>query len=221
MTGELRKLTTKEVAMLRALCARHTGLLSCLSGKQVMGLRGGGVRFVDSSAFNEVVAGAQFDDADGVRAHIAVSVDESGNLFEMDIWKDDLSPLIDYPDPVEVSICDVTFMRRRRKLTDAEIAIVKKLCDESVLVDLELQVVEVMPDGEMGSVKFVDAEDFGAEIATAQFADADGVPVSVAINVDKAGRLFEIDMWKVDFSPLIRYPRPEDLYSINEGLRRS
>jgi len=39
----------------------------------------------------------------------------------------------------------------------------------------------------------------------------DGVPVSIVLNTDSTGSLYEVDFWKVDFSPLLRYPRPSDL----------
>jgi hypothetical protein len=33
------------------------------------------------------------------------------------------------------------------------------------------------------------------------FKDIDGTPVSAALNVDQQGNLYELDIWKVDFSP--------------------
>lgn len=41
--------------------------------------------------------------------------------------------------------------------------------------------------------------------------DDDGVSVIIELNVDERDKLFELDLWKVDFSPLRRYPNPEDL----------
>jgi hypothetical protein len=70
-----------------------------------------------------------------------------------------------------------------------------------------------MHDGGMGSIRFVQPEPqpFGKELAEAQYVDSDGVLVSIALNTDIMGRLFELDFWKVDFSPLRRYPEPSDL----------
>jgi hypothetical protein len=51
----------------------------------------------------------------------------------------------------------------------------------------------------------------GKKIAEAEFTDEDGTLVSAAVNLDENGELFELDIWKVDFSPLKRYPRPEAL----------
>ena len=66
--------------------------------------------------------------------------------------------------------------------------------------------VEEMSDGGMGSLLFAGSVDrrFGECIGEAEFNDADGVLVSVALNVDQRGELFELDLWKVDFSPLQR-----------------
>ena len=44
-----------------------------------------------------------------------------------------------------------------------------------------------------------------------KFNDADGVPVSAALNLDQDHHLFELDVWKVDFSPLQRWPTAQDL----------
>ena len=90
---------------------------------------------------------------------------------------------------------------------------------ESVLVaGLEHSKVRDMQDGRMGSIKF-NPEFPGRRrmagcIAEADYMDADGVPVSIAINVDQAGRLFEVDIWKVDFSPLVKYPTPKTVRNV-------
>jgi hypothetical protein len=81
---------------------------------------------------------------------------------------------------------------------------------------LQCSLVIDMKDGNMGSIRFVNAghRTLGKVLAEAEYKDADGVPVSIAINADNNGDLFELDFWKVDFSALKRYPQPSDLYSI-------
>ena len=71
-------------------------------------------------------------------------------------------------------------------------------------------------DGGMGSIRVIAGSDdaprrMGRELVTASYTDEDGVPVLISLNLDEGGGLFEIDIWKVDFSPLRRYPRPGDL----------
>jgi hypothetical protein len=72
--------------------------------------------------------------------------------------------------------------------------------------------VEEMQDGGMGSLVFLRPDvdrslrSFGHEVARGEFVDADGVLVSVAINTDEEGRLFELDVWKTNFAPLVAWP---------------
>jgi hypothetical protein len=71
--------------------------------------------------------------------------------------------------------------------------------------------VSEMSDGGMGSVKFIapDARSLGVTLVEGDYLDIDGVPVSIVINADDHGSLYEVDFWKTDFSPLKQYPRPE------------
>ncbi|MEK6383245.1 MAG: hypothetical protein V4797_01480 [Paraburkholderia tropica] len=70
--------------------------------------------------------------------------------------------------------------------------------------------VEEMNDGGMGSLRFCapDARHrrLGVQLAEKEFIDSDGVPIMVAINLDEHGDLYELDIWKVDFSPLKQFP---------------
>ena len=47
----------------------------------------------------------------------------------------------------------------------------------------------------------------GAQVSEHHFTDEDGVEVIVSLNVDDEGKLFELDIWKTDFSPLISIPQ--------------
>ena len=77
--------------------------------------------------------------------------------------------------------------------------------------------VSEMEDGGMGSlllVPFGMAEAqraFGRTVLTGEFTDSDGVLVSVCINVDTGERLYELDVWKADFSELLAWPNAIDL----------
>ena len=83
---------------------------------------------------------------------------------------------------------------------------------KSESVSVEGQVAD-MQDGGMGGIRFVSESPrlFGKELARGEYQDSDGVLVSITINADDRGDVFELDFWKVDFSPLKRYPRPEDV----------
>ena len=73
--------------------------------------------------------------------------------------------------------------------------------------------VDEMNDGGMDSLLFVGAAGrrFARCIGECEFDDADGVLVSVALNLDQRDELFELDLWKVDFSPLQRIPALGDV----------
>jgi hypothetical protein len=107
-----------------------------------------------------------------------------------------------------------------RKLRKEEIGLITAMIRHSpksddVLRSLSERLVEDMKDSGMGSLRFKDAGNrerrLGKKIAEAEFTDEDGIPVSAVLNLDDHGELFELDMWKVDFSALKRYPRPQEL----------
>ena len=100
-----------------------------------------------------------------------------------------------------------------RPLTTKERDLVIYMLGQTSSVHGHFDLVEEMNDGGMGSLRFVGRADrrFGRCIGEAEFDDADGVPVSVALNVDQYGELFELDLWKVDFSPLNRIAALDEL----------
>jgi hypothetical protein len=80
--------------------------------------------------------------------------------------------------------------------------------------DFDAYLVKDLQDGGMGSIRVFSGENgrrFGAAVAEAEYTGDDGVLVSIVLNTDCSGRLFEVDFWKVDFSPMRRYPSPPDL----------
>jgi len=106
-----------------------------------------------------------------------------------------------------------------RRLRVEELALLRKLLANTRLEDtLDRQLSDVlvvdMSDGGMGSIRFYAPETkgrlYGSTIGEGTFLDQDGILVSVALNLDQFGNLFELDMWKVDFSPLLGYPDPRD-----------
>ena len=72
--------------------------------------------------------------------------------------------------------------------------------------------VSLMDDGGMGSLQLfpsgIKREDrlFGKCVSQYQFTDKDGIEVIVSLNLDDKGQLFELDIWKTDFSQLICFP---------------
>lgn len=46
----------------------------------------------------------------------------------------------------------------------------------------------------------------GACISEIMFKDKDGIEIIASLNTDNNGNLYELDIWKTDFSPLIELP---------------
>jgi hypothetical protein len=93
-------------------------------------------------------------------------------------------------------------------------SLLSRVSASAILEDiLATSCVTDMDDGGMGSIRFVQSEPrtFGKRLAEAEYVDSDGVLVSIALNADSKGQLFELDFWKVDFSRLRRYPTPSEL----------
>ncbi|MGQ0531116.1 MAG: DUF6984 family protein [Caulobacteraceae bacterium] len=110
-----------------------------------------------------------------------------------------------------------------RPILPDEVSIVRRLLslagvdDPRLFEQGERALVEEMDDGGMGSIRFIceppkEHQIFGREVARGVASDGDGVPLSLAVNVDQDGDLFELDIWKVDFSKLKRHhPDPDDI----------
>ncbi|KOQ78630.1 hypothetical protein ABW45_05670 [Stenotrophomonas maltophilia] len=98
-----------------------------------------------------------------------------------------------------------------RFLTPDEVSLIHRLLPETtelserLLRDLALAQVEDVEVVGFGAVVFLSSttQVFGSDIATAMLADADGVPVRVTLCLDNHDQLFELELCKVDFSPII------------------
>ncbi|WP_047396756.1 hypothetical protein [Chitinibacter sp. ZOR0017] len=102
-----------------------------------------------------------------------------------------------------------------RKLFEAEKPIVKFLLNRANLsVNIDELLVSNMSDGGMGSL-FIGENNtlrtFGEKISECSFNGIDGVLVSATLNLDQNGDLFEIDIWKTNFSPLLKWPNESDI----------
>jgi len=100
-----------------------------------------------------------------------------------------------------------------RPLTQSERQLVEfllHLAEEKNIHDLNNTLVVEMDDSGMGSLQFGESREgrLGHRVAEAKFADDDGLPVFASLVLDQSGRLYELDLWKVDFSPLKRIPEP-------------
>ena len=99
-----------------------------------------------------------------------------------------------------------------RKLRTEERNLVQLLLDQSEY-SFEIEDIDVidMKDGNMGSITFLsedllDDRCMAKTIAEMSFKDEDSTLISVSLNIDCKGYLFELDIWKVDFTEVKKYP---------------
>lgn len=103
---------------------------------------------------------------------------------------------------------------KERPLEEGEVLVLSVLLSRATEwnrgpVDLGALRVSDMADGGMGSLRFDSGKShprYGRTIAEGWFKDADGMPVALALYVDREDDLFELDSWKVDFSPRLKLP---------------
>jgi hypothetical protein len=103
----------------------------------------------------------------------------------------------------------------RKNERDLIVAMIGAKPSQSGLISsLDIGSVKDMQDGGMGGIRFC-GDDRGQRplsgIAEAEYTDDDGVLVSIVLNADAKGAIYEVDFWKTDFSSLRRYPSPSDL----------
>jgi len=100
-----------------------------------------------------------------------------------------------------------------RLLSEREMSLVNCLLREASLVHVlnQQKVIEMNDDG-MGSLYFVHPFKTYEQrlmkkcVIEKQFIDSDRTPILVSLNVDDEDLLFELDIWKADFSKVLRYP---------------
>ena len=96
-----------------------------------------------------------------------------------------------------------------RRLNENEKQLIQRMLaglseGRDIVASLDSYEVEEMNDGGMGSLRVVAPNKynrkFGNVLAECELKDEDGVPILVSIFLDSQGKLFELDVWKVDFS---------------------
>jgi hypothetical protein len=114
-----------------------------------------------------------------------------------------------------------------RPLLDHEIPLTQHLLSIGCRHErAEQLLVEPLSGGGMGGLRIGGSSiewELGRKVAETQFSDADGTPVIASLNVDVYDQLFEIDVWKVDFSALQRWPSQNEVSQMlfNPSLLRT
>ncbi len=115
-------------------------------------------------------------------------------------------------------------MQQNRKATQNEEKLLEFLINKSSINVpnnwKEKLIVKPMDDGSMGSLYLSLSVDidikrlFGKQVSECHFIDRDGVDVIASLNVDENENLFELDIWKIDYSPLIEIPEQFDINTL-------
>ena len=102
-----------------------------------------------------------------------------------------------------------------RAVLEHEAPLIAHLVAQATLtVDISQLHASPMDDGGMGSLLFATSGTeprHAKEVAVCYFEDEDGVSIRAGLNVDQHGQLYELDVWKVDFSPLRKWPGASDI----------
>lgn len=102
-----------------------------------------------------------------------------------------------------------------RKLTKNEIILIEFMLElfhyQRPAKFLESILATELSDGGMGSLRFATKNDdshFARELGQINLLDTDSIPLNISINLDQYGELYELDVFKVDFSSLKQFPVP-------------
>ena len=104
-----------------------------------------------------------------------------------------------------------------RKPTQAELNLIRYLVDKAALARISSEwpqtlLVSSMTDGNMGSLllfpdgKVTNNRNFGQCVSEYQFIDVDNINALASLNIDQNEQLFELDIWKTNFTPLVSLP---------------
>ena len=108
-------------------------------------------------------------------------------------------------------------MNPRRRIKEEEIALIEFLLERADLKLSNFAIPELVDEYEgyvMGSMGLGDPEISGydGDLIQAKYMDSDEKEVVITLTKDQNGQLLDLDFWKVDFSKLILYPKPENLF---------
>lgn len=112
-------------------------------------------------------------------------------------------------------------MTERRKIKDEEINIIIFLLERLGLKLVDYPISTLVDEYEgyiMGSIGLGNPEvsPYAGDLIQAKYMDSDGKEVTITLTMDENGQLLDLDFWKVDFSKLLVYPKPENLFFVEE-----
>ncbi len=110
-------------------------------------------------------------------------------------------------------------MQEARKIRQNEKDLVVFLLKKSDLNSEDYPIGEYVfeyEEGKMGSISFALPENdtapvYEGDLIQVHYTDSDTIPVVITLTKDTKNQLLDLDFWKVDFSKLVEYPRPESI----------
>ena len=100
-----------------------------------------------------------------------------------------------------------------RTPNESELLLIRKLMEAGGLKENDLSELKVsdIDDGNMGSLLLFlngryEERETSNFISEYEFDDEDGIPVLASLYSDHSGVISELDIWKVNYQPLIRIP---------------
>ncbi|PHQ28506.1 DUF6984 family protein [Leeuwenhoekiella nanhaiensis] len=105
---EMRPIKQKEIEIIKKLCNNQFKIPELIRNLNDNHMGSISFDIENKQARQKSIAAAEYIDIDGVLVDIELSIDEEGNLFELDFWKVDFSELKEYPtfDKLKVRIPD-------------------------------------------------------------------------------------------------------------------
>jgi hypothetical protein len=116
-------------------------------------------------------------------------------------------------------------MKAARKIRENEKDLILFLLKELNFTSVEYPIGEDVfeyEDGKMGSISFFLPEKnesepvYNGDLIQVQYIDSDSIPVVITLTKDIQNQLLDLDFWKVDFSKLLKYPKPENIVFQNK-----
>ena len=71
------------------------------------------------------------------------------------------------------------------------------------------QEVQNMGNAGTGSIQLSSRGDYAANLVEGDYKDADGRDVLITLSTNEYDELYDLDIWKADFSRLAQFPEPE------------
>jgi hypothetical protein len=106
-------------------------------------------------------------------------------------------------------------MNEKREIREEEVVLINFLLIKIGLSPSDYTIADWVDDyegGKMGSIGMGTEEaTYDSDLVQVEYIDSDGIDVVITLTKDTDNQLLDLDFWKIDFSKLIQYPKPENI----------